>query len=299
MPRGRKKTTPLTEKIEITPEKKQESMFSMVIGTVLVALGILLFVSGVVMLVLFNLPPRESTKVVAPVILTQTSSTNLRSVTISGYSKSERVMIWVNDELVNKSLGVVEEAFSYDYSVDQEGDYKIEVASIEGFPIRYRSPKTEGVVVTVDWTAPSDSAFIKYTKEVDTKVFTVTGTVEPNATVVISKGSKEYSSKANSKGDFRIKNVPLSLGKNDFSVSVKDSAGNVTKLSKVISVKYLVGDLNGNGASTSLPVSAGSLDGAKAFLLGNSLMTMFGAIALAAFVTSSGVVLYRSRRELV
>lgn len=292
---------PMTRKIRIEqPQREKESVFSMVIGTVLVALGLLLFVTGVVMLVLFNLPPRENTEIASPTLYDVPSATNTRSISIKGETEYDKVMVWVNDDLVAKSLEVKDGKFEFVYPVETEGEYLFQVSAIKGFPLRYRSPKTSGVLVEADWTAPSNQAQLTYKKSTDRSVFSISGTVEDEVFVTLSRNGKEYTDQADLNGVFAIKNIPLKAGKNEFSVVLKDEAGNVTKLDKNVIISYVLGDINGDGISdTNLPVSAGNFFNENIFKSGNSLMALFGLLALGAMGTSTLFVLRRARKVSV
>lgn len=295
----RKSTKKMAPKVQVKKLKgtSKESVFSMIVGTVLVALGLLLFVSGVVTIVLYNLPARENFDISKPTLSALPAVTNQKSLVISGFSEYKKVAVWVNDEVVAKNLSVNNGEFAIEYPVEKEGSYKIEVASVDGFPIKHRSEKLVASVL-IDWTAPSNDVKFSYKKEVDVKAFTLSGTVESNATVVLKKSDREYSSVADEFGKFSIKNIPLSVGKNKFEVSLKDNAGNVAKIDSPVVVAYVVGDLNGNGASTSeLPVSSGLFSNQSSYVVGNMLMQIFGIVALLAFVINGSIVAFKLKRS--
>lgn len=292
MPKNQKLDTPMVEKIKIEREEG-ESMTSMIVGTVLVALGILLFVIGVVMFVLYYLPPREDRNVSKPVLTELPTTTNSVKLNIKGESETEKVMIWVNDELVSGNVEVKDGKFEYEHQVSKEGSYSIEVAALKGFPIRLRSEKTNPMVVAIDWTAPSKNVSFKYSKEVDTKRFTVKGKAEANTVVTVKSGNKEYIGKVNDIGEFEIKSIPLTLGDNTFTASIADAAGNSARLDTNINVVYAMGDINGDGA-TDLPESAGLFENQGIYNLGNTLISFFGLMSMLVL----GVNLYLVKRKL-
>jgi hypothetical protein len=240
MPNSKSKM-PMVKKLEVK-NSKEEGMFSMIMGTVIVALGILLFVSGVVMLVLYNLPPREDAKLTTPIVTQLPAETNQKEIVIKGESGYQKVMVWVNDKVVNKSVEVKDGSFQYSYLAENEGNYKIEVAAINGFPLRHRSIKSFPMTVALDLTSPKSDITFAYTKNTDMKKISVSGTAEPNVTVVLQKNGKEYSASADKDGKFTIKNIPLAEGKNDFKVLLKDNAGNSTRVEQNVSeVEVLMG----------------------------------------------------------
>jgi hypothetical protein len=212
---------------------------------------------------------------------------------IKGESETEKVMIWVNDELVSGNVEVKDGKFEYEHQVSKEGSYSIEVAALKGFPIRLRSEKTNPMVVAIDWTAPSKNVSFKYSKEVDTKRFTVKGKAEANTVVTVKSGNKEYIGKVNDKGEFEIKSIPLTLGDNTFTASIADAAGNSARLDTNISVVYAMGDINGDGA-TDLPESAGLFENQGIYNLGNTLISFFGLMSMLVL----GVNLYLVKRKL-
>ncbi|MCK9369074.1 Ig-like domain-containing protein [Candidatus Dojkabacteria bacterium] len=296
MSRGKTKSkTPMTKKLEVK-SSKEEGMFSMVMGTVIVALGILLFVSGVVMLVLYNLPPREDAALVTPIVTQLPKESNLKEIVVKGTSEYSKVMIWVNDSVVNKNVEVKDGSFEYAIPQTAEGGYKVEVAAINGFPLRHRSLKSSTQVITLDWTAPKSDILFSYTKNTDLKKISVSGVAEPDVTVVLQKNGKEYFAQSDSNGKFKVKNVPLVEGKNNFTVVLRDAAGNTTRADQKVSVIYASGNIDGDGVST-LPNSAGSLEDAAVFLMQNKLMSIFGLMALAGLVGSSAFVIRKVRHE--
>ncbi len=292
MPKNQKLDTPMVEKIKIEREEG-ESMTSMIVGTVLVALGILLFVIGVVMFVLYYLPPREDRNVNKPVLTELPTTTNSVKLNIKGESEYEKVMVWVNDELVNGGVEVKDNKFEYEYQVSKEGNYSVEVAALKGFPIRLRSEKTNPMAVAIDWTAPSKNVTFKYSKEVDTKRFAVKGKAEANTVVTVKSGNKEYIGKVNDKGEFEIKNIPLKVGDNSFTASIADAAGNSARIDTNINVVYALGDINGGGV-TDLPESAGLFENQGIYNLGNTLISFFGLMSMLVL----GVNLYLVKRKL-
>lgn len=294
MPNQNNMETPMVEKVKVVqPEAENEGMLSMIVGTVLVALGILLFVVGVVMFVLYYLPPREDRNVSKPILYELPVKSNTAKLVLKGEAETDKVMVWVNDELVNAGLKVTDKKFETEYAITKEGEYKVEVAALKGFPIRLRSEKTAPAIVAIDWTAPSKNVVFKYSKEVDREVFSIKGTSEANSTIVLKKGNKEYSAKSDAKGNFEIKNIPLTEGKNTFSAVVKDEAGNSTRLDTSVRVIYAAGDINGNGVNN-LPESAGLFENQFAYTFGNKLFSIFGALALAVF----GVNMYFVSKKL-
>lgn len=283
---------PMVEKVRIQEPEENESMLSMIVGTVLVALGILLFVVGIVMFVLYYLPPREDVNIPKPTLYQLPNSSNKTTITLSGEAQTEKVMIWVNEELVNSGLKVTDSKYNYDYLVSKEGDYKIEIAALKGFPIRLRSEKTTPVTVAIDWSPPSKNVAFVYTKEIDTKTFNISGTIDANTKITLkSSANKEYSTVSDSAGKFFIKDIPVKEGGNEYSVILADNAGNTTRIDETVKVIYASGQINGNGAKV-LPESAGLLSNEIAYVLGNKLFILFGLLALGLFA-SNGAIVYK------
>jgi hypothetical protein len=286
----------MVEKITIERSTDRKSMMSMIVGTTLISLGVLMLVVGVVLVFLYRTPPKVDKALAVPTVEKLPAATNDKSVTIKGKTDAKRVMVFVNDQVVEDNLRVVDGKFSYEYEISDEGDYRIQAAVVEGFPVRLRGEKSALMVVAADWTAPSSTTKLIYTNEISASAFTLRGTIEPDTTIVVSTGDKKYVAKSNSEGDFRLRNIPVVEGENKFDVELRDAAGNRTKLDKDIVVAMVPGSINGNGAHD-LPESAGSLSEALAQLTANKLMVTFGLVALAVLIINSGIVVTKLRKE--
>lgn len=288
----------MVEKITIERSTDRKSMMSMIVGTALISLGVLMLVVGVVLVFLYRTEPKLDKSLPVPTVEKLPSETNDKTLTIKGKAdRGNRVMIFVNDVVVEDNLKVVEGKFSYDYELVDEGDYKVQAAVVEGFPVRMRGDKSTLMVVAADWTAPSSDVKLVYTNEISASAFTLRGTIEPDATIVLSHGDKKYVAKANSEGDFRLRNIPVSEGENKFDVELRDGAGNRTRLEKDVVVAMVPGSINGNGAQH-LPEASGVLSDALAQMGANKLMAAFGLAAMLILVVNSAVVVSKLRREL-
>ena len=140
---------------------------------------------------------------------------------------------------------------------------------------------------------------IKYSSEVGTRTFTVTGNVEADAQVIIKRGTDYYSATCDANGDFKVASIALDEGANVFNVLIKDVAGNETYLEGKIRVTYSPdSDVNGDAVDDeSLPVAAGEEGIMKDFFLGNALVTIFGVLALVGAAASTTVMYARSKRS--
>jgi hypothetical protein len=299
MARRSKKTakSSMVEKITIERSTDRKNMMSMIVGTTLISLGVLMLVVGVVLVFLYRTPPKIDKSLPVATVEKLPGATNDKSVTIKGEAKdAKRVMIFVNDQIVEDNLKVENGKFTYEYEMEDEGEYKIQAAVIEGFPVRLRGDKSTLMVVVADWTAPSSDTKLIYTREITASAFTLRGTIDPDTTIVVSTGDKKYVAKSNGEGEFRLRDIPVVEGENRFDVELRDAAGNRTKLDKDVVVAMVADGLNGNGVHE-LPESAGSLSDALTQLTGNRLMIAFGVLALTILAVNSALVVSKLRNE--
>ncbi len=298
--RGRKRSTTnsMVEKIQIEKTINPKSTNSMIVGMTLISLGILVLVVGVVLFFLYRREPQVDKSMPTPTVDEVASATNARSLVVKGsVDGSERVMIYVNERAVERNLRVEDGKFAYEYDFANEGEYRFQVASVTGFPVRMRSELSEQLLVDVDWSAPSsENVALVYEEEVHDGAFSVAGTIDPHTTVVLKRGENRYVAKSDEKGAFELKDVPLSGGENKFEVELRDEAGNRTVLDKGV-VVAMRGDINGNGA-TDIPEASGELSDALAYLAGNKAMGLFGLTALVLFALNSTAVVLKVRKDL-
>jgi hypothetical protein len=175
----------------------------------------------------------------------------------------------------------------------------VSVAGVKGFPKRYISLQSDMRMVEVDRTDPVLTE-IDYPEEVGTESFTLIGNVEPNAEVVVTRGTDKYVATCDEQGDFKITEILLEEGPNVFGVSIVDEAGNEVEVDEKVKVTYsMESDVNGNAVTDEIPVASGELEEAMQKLLGNNLMMLFGLIAMVAFFFSSGFAFlkYKGKEE--
>lgn len=288
----------MVSKVEIKKPQDPEKV-SKIVGTIFIALGILLVGFGIYSFVKYNSNPRLDETLVSPSMNTLATMTNATSITVNGNATGyDTVYVYVNGEKVGNAKVSADDSFSYDVTLGDEGSYTITVAGVKGFPTRYISAESLVETVVVDRTAPVLSS-IKYPVEVGTETFTVTGTVEKDAQVIVKRGTDYYSVTCKDDGTFKIASIALDEGANIFNVVIKDNAGNETVLTGEINVTYSA-DSSVDGDATSdesIPVAAGEISNMKDFFLGNSLVVIFGIIALLSGVTTTSVLYLRSKRE--
>ena len=152
--------------------------------------------------------------------------------------------------------------------------------------------------MVIDRTAPVLES-IKYPSEVGTETFTVTGTAEANAQIIVKRGTDYYSTTCDSDGVFKIEKIALDEGANVFNVVIKDTAGNETTLTGEIKVTYSADSSVDGDATTddSIPVASGEFTVMKDFLMGNSLVVIFGILALLSGATTTTVLYFKSKRS--
>lgn len=286
----------MTSKVEVKqPENRSQERVSRIVGSAFIGLGVLLVAFGVYSFIRFREEPTIDANLESPMLEDVTSLTNGDRILIRGKASGyDNVFVYVNDEKVGNAKVDKDSAFEYEYMVTTQGNYTVDVAGVKGFPARNMSVRSVVKEATVDWTAPSaDSVVVKYGPETNKETFIVVGTAEPSSKISLVRGVSNYEALADSAGNFKIENIPLDEGKNVFTLSIKDLAGNETSVDEKIRVTYSpTGTVNGDAAiDKDLPQAAGELD----FLFGNQLMMVFALIALVGF-SSSSAILYHKRK---
>lgn len=285
----------MQSKVEIKqPERNQEKM-SRIVGSVFIGLGVLLVAFGIYSFIRFREDPAIDIDLEAPVLGDVTTLTNGDKILIRGSAKGfDDVFVYVDDAKVGSAKVDGEANFSYEYTVEREGEYAINVAGVKGFPNRVMGPRSEIKIATVDWTGPDPEAVeFKYGEETNKDTFVIVGKAEPFSTVIVKRGILSYETIVSSEGEFRLEGIELEEGRNVFTMSIKDQAGNEITLEEKIRVTYNpAGDVNGDAVvDEDIPQASGELDA----LFGNQLMLIFGLIAIAAFGTSF-VYMYKKQR---
>ncbi|MFA5622778.1 MAG: hypothetical protein WC981_00925 [Candidatus Dojkabacteria bacterium] len=286
----------MKSKVEIKkPERNSQEKISRLVGSIFIGLGVLLVAFGIYSFIRFREEPVLDIDLEAPVLTEVTSLTSGDKIQVRGEAPMyDDVYIYINDVKVGSSKVGEDDNFSYEYVVDEQGEYSVTVAGVKGFPNRVMGPRSETKIATVDWTDPDvDSVTLKYGEETNKDTFVMAGVSEPLSTITVKRGILSYSTIANAQGEYRLEGIELEEGKNVFTVSIKDQAGNEVTLEEKVRVTYSpMGDINGDAVvDGNIPQASGEFD----TLIGNQIMMMFGAIALVAF-GSSMVVMYNKRR---
>jgi len=293
-----KKQETMVSKVEIRNPRDSEKV-SRIVGSIFIALGILLVGFGVYSFVKYNATPTLDEKLVPPSMADVSSVTKEEIVSVGGNASGYyTVIIYVNGEKSQTTKIDKDGNFLVAVSLPSEGTYEITAAGVKGFPKRYISSPSLAESVTIDRTVP-ELKDIKYSSEVGTRTFTVTGNVEADAQVIIKRGTDYYSATCDANGDFKVASIALDEGANVFNVLIKDVAGNETYLEGKIRVTYSPdSDVNGDAVDDeSLPVAAGEEGIMKDFFLGNALVTIFGVLALVGAAASTTVMYARSKRS--
>lgn len=287
----------MRSKVEIKkPIPANQERISRLVGSLFIGLGVLLVAFGIFSYIKYREDPLLDPQLEAPALQEATSITNGDKISIKGNANEyDNVFIYVNDEKVGDVKVDDEGKYSFEYTLEDEGEYTVAVAGVKGFPNRNISPKSDSMISIIDRSAPSqDRVTLKYGEETNKDTFILVGTTEPNAAVQIKRGTESFDGLADKNGSFRIEGISLDEGKNVFSVYIKDVAGNQVLLDEKVRVAYSpTGSVNGDAVvDENIPQAAGTFDE----LIGNNLMMLFGLIALGAFISSSTVVYLKNKR---
>ncbi|HBB64979.1 MAG: hypothetical protein UR49_C0024G0006 [candidate division WS6 bacterium GW2011_GWF2_33_92] len=291
------KSPDMRSKVEIKqPLPQNQERISRLVGSVFIGMGVLLVAFGIYSFIRYREEPLFNPDLEAPTLDEVTSITNGDKIMVKGSAAGfDEVFVYVNEEKIDTTKLDDDSKFSYEYIVDEEGEYAISVAGVKGFPNRTIGPRSTSKIAIADWTAPSqDSVTLRYGQETNKNTFTLAGTTEGNASVEVKRGTESFGGLSDSKGNFRIEGIALDEGKNVFSIYVEDSAGNQVTLDEKIRVSYSpTGTVNGDAVvDEDIPQAAGAFD----TLFGNQLMMLFGLIALIAFGVSSSVVYIKNKK---
>lgn len=286
----------MKSKVEIKkPERNSQEKMSRLVGSIFIGLGVLLVAFGIYSFIRFREEPVLDIELEAPVLTEVTSLTSGDKIQIRGEAPIyDDIYIYINDVKIGSSKVGEDDNFSFEYVVDAQGEYSVSVAGVKGFPNRVMGPRSDIKIAIVDWTEPDvELVTLKYGEETNKDTFVMVGTSEPLSTITVKRGILSYSTIANAQGEYRLEGIELEEGKNVFTVSIKDQAGNEVTLEEKVRVTYSpMGDINGDAVvDGNIPQASGEFDA----LIGNQIMMMFGAIALVAF-GSSMVVMYNKRR---
>lgn len=287
----------MKSKVEIKkPVPGNQERISRLVGSLFIGLGVLLVAFGIFSYIKYREEPVLDPQLESPVLQEVTSITNGDKILVKGNAKGfDNVFIFVNDEKVGDAKVDSESKFSFEYTLEKEGEYMVTVAGVKGFPNRNISPRSESKISIIDRTGPSqDTVVLKYGEETNKDTFILVGTTEPNASIQVKRGTESFEGLADKDGSFRIEGILLDEGKNVFTIYITDLAGNETVLEEKVRVTYSpTGSVNGDAVvDANIPQAAGTFDE----LIGNKLMILFGLIALGAFLSSGAVVYLKNKR---
>lgn len=285
----------MLSKVEIKKPTKQDKV-SRIVGTIFIFLGILLISYGIYSFIRFSRTPELDESLDVPSLSGTEVLTNRDDIVIRGEAEGfDEVFVYVDNEEVGRVKVDRESTFEYEHNIEEEGKYAVSVAGVRGFPKRYISLQSEMRMVEVDRTPP-ELTEIDYPVEVGTETFTLVGNVEPNAEVVVRRGTDKYKATCDEEGDFRIEGILLDDGPNVFGLTLKDEAGNEVEVEEKVRVIYSEdSDVDGDAVMDELPVASGDLQSAMEGVMGNNLMMVFGFLAIVGFFLSSGVVLVKNK----
>ncbi len=285
----------MVDKTRVHVDPAENSFGRKVVGMGFALVGFLLILGVIILNVISNIEPKLDEELGVPKLDNIVAYTNKDEITISGkVEDAEQVIIYVNDEMIREAVVVNDEKFSYSYEIPEEGEYAFQAVSVEGFPFRRGSEKSNDIELIVDWTAPSADVKLEYESEVETGLVTVTGEVEPNIGVrLLGADENNYFVESNDEGNFEIVDIRLTAGENEFRVELEDRSGNKNVLARRITVASLVDA----PPIDDIPEASGDLTSALNMLFNNRVMMIFGILALFGLITSSGFVFVKAKKQ--
>lgn len=288
--------TSMVSKVEVKEPK--ENFLSRIIGTLFICLGLILIFYGIFSFIRNNRSPYVNDAFTSPTLSGTPTVVNGDSIIVKGQAEGYRnVEVYLDNEPVGKAKVNKDGFYEFSKKIEDEGRYILSVAGLKGFFKRSVSPKSDPVVVKVDRTAP-ELTKLDYSKEVGTQTFGIVGEAEPGSKILLKRGTDLYEAIADINGKFQLKDISLEDGTNVYALAVKDEAGNINEIEEKVSVIYSKDSaVNGNAVTDSnLPVAAGELDIALSVMRDGRIMSLFGIMALLAFITTSGVILLKKRQ---
>ncbi|MDD3661609.1 MAG: Ig-like domain-containing protein [Candidatus Dojkabacteria bacterium] len=277
-----------------------------VFGVLFILIGLVLVAVLIGGFIISRLPYRVDPNLPIPTLDSVEPFTGEDTITVRGaVLPGETVALYIDDERYSDTVETNEDGeFEFiDLELEEEGDIAFETAVVRGGLFKRRSELSNEVITTVDWTAPSPEIALEYNENADASTTNISGTTEPNATIIVQGPADQYEATADEEGNFTVSDIALIEGSNEFTVRVRDQAGNeVLAQEKAIIAFAGAGAINGDGATDSrspesLPESAGELERAMEILAGNKLMAFIALTAIAAFAGSSSVVYRLSKKQ--
>lgn len=276
------------------------------IGVLFIVIGFGLIIVLVGSFVVSRLPYRVDPNLPIPTLDPISEFTNKDTLDLSGSALPGEIVVLYKDGDRTSTTAETDsdgEFIFKDIVLEDEGDIAFEAAVTRGGIFKRRSEFSNEVSAVVDWSPPSSVVSLEYDKETTTGTTTVTGTADPDTTVILENETNTYETVTDSDGTFRVEVTDLEPGVNEFTIRVRDNAGNEVVAPSIVTIAYTsAGDLNGPGAAVGpngelLPESAGELEAALEFLAGNNLMLIFGLLALAAFGASTSLAYNHSKKQ--
>lgn len=294
---SRKDDQKMVDKINQKLSASEDSLFSRMLGAGLIVLGVLLVILAIVVVVLARKDPKVDDSLTIPTVQVDRYTREFE-VDVEGETDEKgRVMIWLDDDVEETSVRADSDGlYEYLLELEEEGEYEVTVATVSGWLVRKRSPKSNVALVELDRTAPSSKVELNYSSTSDDGGFDLTGEAQESGLTVILKGDKEYTATTDRNGEFAFSDIPLEEGSNSFTVVLEDKAGNQKELARKVEVtSQSAGDVNGDGVfdaagTNELPEAAGELGDALSALFANKLMVIFGLIAAAVLAVNSTMV---------
>lgn len=299
----------MVEKVnqQISKEQEEESTFAKVVGLGLILLGFFFIVLAIIVVVISRGEPKVDGDLTVPTIEVERFIKDEKVIVVGETDDKGKVMFYLEGDFQDDVITADDDGdYRYEFIVEDEGEYEIEAVTVEGFPVRRRSEKSETAEFTVDWSAPEEKdVTVDYDPVSEDGKFIVSGTVEPYAKVTMKGDGAEYTAQADEDGNFVIEGIELENEEVSFTVTVEDQAGNTRVLDEEITVVNTShGDLNGDGVvdagdntGEELPESAGEFAAAMEFLMENKLMMVFGLLALIVLGVNSGFVAMKLKRQ--
>ena len=313
----------MAEKLNTPAVEERDTLLAKVVGMGLVVLGLLFILFALAVILLSKRAPVLDDNIASPTFTQSSVSINSDTYTVQGHALPDSdVIVYVDGkEKVDYVHTDKDGNFSVEISPLEEGEHKIEVAQLRGFPKRKRSPKSVAMAVTVDKTAPADVADLEFDPVSTDGTFRINGVAEPYAMVQLRDmdGNTVAQTKADQNGFFLISGVKLNAAESSYRLALLDGAGNETVSVREIDVNYPGYEdqtvaqndsqegAEDTGASTmasaddtetqALPESAGSLTEAMDTIRQNNMLAMVTLLGLAVFTINSGVVVLRLKQN--
>ena len=178
----------------------------------------------------------DTTAPVAPVITSQTASTNENTLTITGTAENDSTITLIRNDDDTLTSTTTSSTGTWSVSVTlEEGENTITATATD--QAGNTSTPSTSVTITLDTTAPDAPVITSQTASTNENTLTITGTAENDSTITLIRNDDDTltSTTTSSTGTWSV-SVTLVEGTNTITATASDQAGNTSTPSTSVTV---------------------------------------------------------------